>query len=110
MAKVNFIRRLTKNELDNIDINDGNFIITKDGGVYTDYNDERIDLIPSFKAEFENIIKSLGLDEDTYSSSSTYSVGDLVVHNHAIYECNTAITESENFDSTKWDIVPIITN
>lgn len=109
MAKVKFIRRLAKNEIDDIDIADGNFIITKDGGLYTDYGENRIDLIPSFKAEFENLIKSLGLETNTYSSSSTYNVGDLVVYNHTIYECNTANTTG-TWDSSKWTLVPIITN
>ena len=55
------------------------------------------------------ILKSLGLETNTYSSSSTYSVGDLVVHNHTIYECNTANTTG-TWDSSKWTLVPIITN
>ena len=36
-AKVNFLRRLTKNELSDVEIVDGNFIVTKDGGLYTDF-------------------------------------------------------------------------
>lgn len=107
-AKVNFKRRLTKNEVDDIDIEDGNFIITKDGGLYTDYDEERIDLIPAIKTEYENLMKSLGLYINTYSSSSTYNVGDLVVYNHTIYECTTAITAAEVWNSTHWKIVPMI--
>lgn len=57
-----------------------------------------------------NILKSLGLYENTYDSTLTYEIGDLVVYNHSVYECNTAITTAEEFDSTKWDVVPIITN
>ena len=55
------------------------------------------------------ILKSLGLETNTYSSSSTYNVGDLVVYNHTIYECNTANTTG-TWDSSKWTLVPIITN
>lgn len=60
--------------------------------------------------EINNIRLSLGLFTDTYDSTLTYEIGDLVVYNHTVYECNTAITTAEEFDSTKWDIVPIITN
>ena len=107
MAKVKFIRRLTKNEIDSIGVEDGNFIITKDGGLYADYGDERIDLVPPIQLEVENIIKSLGLDANTYLSTSTYNVGDMVVYNHAIYECNTANTTGV-WDLSKWTLVPII--
>lgn len=51
---------------------------------------------------------ALGLNEDTYSNSSTYAVGDLVVYNHIIYECITAVTTAEEFDSSKWQVVPIL--
>lgn len=62
--------------------------------------------------ENDNYVSSLmtafGLTEDTYSNNSTYALGDLVVHNHTIYECITAVTTAENFDSTKWQIVPLL--
>lgn len=51
---------------------------------------------------------TLGLGSDTYDNTSTYAVGDMVIYNNVIYECNTAITTAEDFDSTKWTIVPII--
>ena len=41
-----------------------------------------------------------GLTE--YSSSSTYSVGDYVYHELAVYKCNTAIAVAEAWDSTHW--------
>ena len=81
-----------------------------------------IDSIPTKLSELENdsgyakdisvtnIIKSLGLDEDTYSSSSTYSAGDLVVYNHAIYQCKIAVATAEKFDSSKWELVPFFVN
>lgn len=53
------------------------------------------------------IEKLFGLDQDTYSSSSTYAVGDLVIHNGAIYECTTAIITAEAWNSAHWTIVPI---
>lgn len=52
---------------------------------------------------------ALGLNVDTYNSSQTYQTGDMVIYNSTIYECKTDNTTGE-WDSTKWDIVPIITN
>lgn len=42
MASVNFKRRNTVNDLDNIPIEDGNFIVTKDGHTFVDFDDDRI--------------------------------------------------------------------
>lgn len=39
---------------------------------------------------------------DEYDESSTYSVGDCVQHNGLLYQCNTAITTAEQWDSTHW--------
>ena len=41
---------------------------------------------------------------DAYSSSSTYAVGDLCVYNGALYECNTAITTAEAWNSAHWTL------
>jgi hypothetical protein len=60
-------------------------------------------------AEVSNLLVALGLDTETYSTSTTYAVGDTVVHNNTVYECNTANTTG-TWDSTKWDLVPIIVN
>lgn len=60
-------------------------------------------------AEVSNLLVALGLDTDTYSTSTTYAVGDTVVYNNTVYECNTANTTG-TWDSTKWDLVPIIVN
>lgn len=38
-----------------------------------------------------------------YSSTSPYSVGDVVSYNGANYKCKTAIAEGETWDSTKWE-------
>lgn len=42
-----------------------------------------------------------------YSSSSTYAVGDLVTYDEILYECATAITAAEAWDSTKWTAVSV---
>lgn len=33
----------------------------------------------------------------------TYSVGDLVINNKVLYQCNTQIDEAEPWDADKWD-------
>lgn len=59
--------------------------------------------------EINDIRLSLGLYTDTYDSTHTYTSGDLTIHEHKIYSCNTNNTTG-TWDSTKWDLVPIINN
>lgn len=47
MAKVNFIRKHTKAEVNDEPIVDGNFIVTGEGNVFIDYGEERIEIISS---------------------------------------------------------------
>jgi hypothetical protein len=45
-----------------------------------------------------------------YSASATYAVGDLVLYNFYIYECNTAITTAEAWNANHWtQLDPIFT-
>ena len=37
-----------------------------------------------------------------YSASSTYAVGDLVLHDGQLYECNTAISTAEAWTAAHW--------
>ncbi len=64
----------------------------------------------SINADITKLLTALGLNVDTYSSSSTYAVGNMVIYNNTIYECTTAITTAEEWNSSKWTIVPIIVN
>lgn len=57
--------------------------------------------------ELNNLRTALGINLDTYSSTVTYSKGDLVVYNHTIYECNED-NVTGNWDVLKWTIVPLI--
>lgn len=57
-----------------------------------------------------DILQALGLDQDTFSTSSTYAVGDLVIHNNTIYECTTAVSTAGAWNDNNWTIVPIIVN
>lgn len=42
-----------------------------------------------------------------YDATETYSVGDLVIYEGALYKCKTAVSTAEAFDSTKWDEVKV---
>lgn len=43
-----------------------------------------------------------GVVASAYSSSSTYAVGDYVIHNSNLYRCTTAITTAEAFTAAHW--------
>lgn len=45
-------------------------------------------------------------DATEYSASATYAVGDYVIHDGAIFQCNIAIVGGEAWNSSHWDIVP----
>lgn len=64
----------------------------------------------NLQSEINNTRLALGLYTNNYDSAKTYALGDMVTHNHAIYECTTAITIAEEWDSSHWTIVPIITD
>ena len=67
------------------------------------------DVAGNLQNEITNLRIALGIDQTTYDEEETYSKGDLVVYNYTIYECNTDNTTG-TWDSTKWNIVPIIKN
>ena len=68
------------------------------------------DGIEDIDQEVEGVSQSLGVDTNTYDNTATYSVGDKVIYENKIYECNTDISTAEDFDSSKWDLVPVIDN
>lgn len=39
---------------------------------------------------------------DGYDETQTYAVGDYAIYNNHVYECTTAVSTAEPFDSTKW--------
>lgn len=55
----------------------------------------------------DKFYEAVGLKNDTYDSTATYNTGDLVVKDHAIYECNDD-NVTGTWNSEKWDLVPII--
>jgi len=52
--------------------------------------------------EVDRLDENCGTGTDNYSSSSTYSINDIVIYENKIYRCITAITVPEEFNSSKW--------
>ena len=46
---------------------------------------------------------------DEYSAESTYAIGDMVIHDNALYVCSTAITTAEAWNSAHWTLTDIAT-
>lgn len=67
------------------------------------------DIAGNLQNEITNLRIALGLDTDTFLIGESYDVGDMVIYNHVIYECNVPHV-AEEFESEKWNIVPIIKN
>lgn len=107
MAVVSFRRANTDDELQEIEVVDGQFLVSGEGTSYVDFNTSRVAL--GDNAAVTQLRIALGINENTYNTAETYSEGDLVVYNYTIYECNEDGVTGE-WDSTKWTIVPIITN
>ena len=107
MAKVTFVRKPTDTEIQSTEVVDGQFLISGEGTSYVDYDDKRVSL--GDKAAISQLRIALGLDTDTFTPGTAYDVGDMVIYNHMIYECNLAHV-AEEFEAEKWNIVPIIKN
>lgn len=43
----------------------------------------------------------------TYDATSTYALGDIVIYQGALYQCSTAITTAEAWDSTHWTTISV---
>ena len=73
---------------------------SKDGGSVAD--------VDNFvtQSELANVGDAENL-ADEYSSSSTYDLGDLVIHDNVLYKCTTAITTAEAWNSSHWTATTI---
>ena len=58
--------------------------------------------INGYRLNDETSRTNIGCNSDTYDSSKTYNIGDIVVFENKIYTCKTAITTAEAFNSEKW--------
>lgn len=56
------------------------------------------------KTSVNTIYDALGTGTDTYSASTSYVVGDMVIYDGMIYECTTATSGAWN--SANWSLVP----
>ena len=56
----------------------------------------------SYDARLDDLEAVTGTGTDTFSTSSTYEVGDVVVYENKLYRCITAIETAGAWDSTKW--------
>ena len=67
MAKVSFKRRLTNEEVDDIPVEDGNLIATKEGKLFIDYEEERKEIggVPSGGTTGQVLVKKSDDDNDT---------------------------------------------
>ncbi len=77
---------------------------------------QNVDLIYNdgvFQAQFlsntfiNSLMNALGLNVTTYDNTSNYALGVTVIYNYAIYECTTAITTPEDWNSAHWTLVPL---
>lgn len=55
-----------------------------------------------------NLEEVIGIDTDTFSSSSTYEIGDRVIYSKKWYECTTAVTVAGDWNSANWTEVVVI--
>lgn len=60
------------------------------------------------KTSVNTIYDALGTGTDTYSTSTSYVAGDMVIYNGMIYECTTATSGAWN--SANWSLVPVVEN
>lgn len=94
MAKITFANKATLNENAGIaDINKGRA---------ADWNEVK-------NVINETLFVALGLDTDTWSSSSSYAIGDIVIDDNKLYENITGNNSARpSTDTTNWELVPII--
>lgn len=72
-------------------------------------SDENLNAMQDNAENAVNIVaEAIGNNTDTYDSTLTYTVDDLVIYGNKIYKCITEITESEAFDSTKWENINLM--
>ena len=72
-----------------------------------DINKVKADDMNEIKNVINNtLLTALGLDTDTFSASTTYASGDMVVYDNKIYEFTSAHTGA--WTGTDVNIVPIL--
>lgn len=69
--------------------------------------DTSITDIDTAQTDINNAEAVIGNETDTYSASSTYALGDLVIYNSLLYKCTTAITVAEAWMVAHWTQVSL---
>ena len=73
----------------------------------TPLNDKNMNKIEN---ELENLDTNISKSTDEYSSTSTYSIGELVIYNNKLYKANQDITTAEAFNSSHWTEVTLLSD
>lgn len=89
MAKINYANKVALNENQSV----------------ADINKVTDDDMNEIKTSVNTIYDALGTGTDTYSTSTSYVVGDMVIYNGMIYECTNATSGAWN--SANWSLVPV---
>ena len=63
--------------------------------------------IDTAQSDINNAEAVIGNETDTYSASSTYALGSLVIYNNLLYKCTTAITVAEAWTIAHWTQVSL---
>lgn len=63
--------------------------------------------IETNKLNIANLLTALGLDKDTWVSGTSYEVGDQVIKNYQIQQCNTANSDTI-FTPSHWTVIPLL--
>jgi len=67
------------------------------------------DALNAYDDAIENVEEYLASDEsqsnlaDAYDETATYDLGDYAIYGGDLYKCTTAVTEPEEWNSTKWE-------
>lgn len=73
----------------------------------TPLNDKNMNKIEN---ELENLDTNISKSTDEYSSTRTYSIGELVIYNNKLYKANQDITTAEAFNSSHWTEVTLLSD
>ena len=64
--------------------------------------------IDTAQTDINNAEAVIGNETDTYSASSTYALGSLVIYSSLLYKCTTAITVAEAWNIAKWTQIDLV--
>lgn len=73
----------------------------------TPLNDKNMNKIEN---ALENLDTNISKSTDEYSSTRTYSIGELVIYNNKLYKANQDITTAEAFNSSHWTEVTLLSD